>query len=245
MEIAKTTFLDRKLEIYSYLELLGFIENGAASGRPAIKCNDQEHRITPTQQKIMYAGVYLHLYNLVESTITLTINAVENAASKEINGNTKIMSEKMKKLWVKSIAEPHGTLSPEKRLEKAVALFDSIHGLLPFKMEIPKVGAGSWDYHLINAVSDSIGVSIEIDEQLKKRVVRPIRDEKGPLRLVKEIRNKLAHGSISFAECGGSYTVNELKYLSDIIIEYLGCVLNSYEVFINEKGYVNAQPSIS
>ena len=72
--------------------------------------------------------------------------------------------------------------------------------------------------------------------------MHPFRDDKAPIRLVKEIRNKLAHGSISFTECGNNHVASDFRQLIDIVRDYLKHIINQYDTYISQHGYkISAQ----
>jgi hypothetical protein len=57
------------------------------------------------------------------------------------------------------------------------------------------------------------------------------------LEIVKKLRNALAHGDISFSECGRDYTVAELKEIRKQVIWYLRNILKNIERYIEDKRF--------
>jgi hypothetical protein len=55
---------------------------------------------------------------------------------------------------------------------------------------------------------------------------------------VRKLRNSLAHGSISFAECGENVTVGELRDLADRTAAYLREVVKAFEAYIKDRGFL-------
>lgn len=240
MELVRITFNERLSDIESYFELVENIEKAVGTGEATFNVNGVPYRISPEQQKIMYSGIYLHLYNLIESTISLLIDAVERHTASGINGQLISLSENMRRLYVKSVTGPSEALSNEKRLEKALDLFNQVLNLQPLNIKIPPGGGGNWDVSEINKLNESIGVKVRLPKGLNTKVQQPFRDDKGPIRLIKDIRNKLAHGSLSFAECGNNHVASEFRKLIDIVKEYLDFLINCYENFILTGGYRQA-----
>ena len=237
MEYVKATFYDRINDIESYFELVDQIEKAVGSGGASLNVNGSKYNIKPNQQKIMYSGIYLHLYNLIESTISLLIEAIEKHASEEIGNNVSLLTENMRALYVKSVTTAKGNLSDEKRLEKALDLFEQVLNIKPVTIKIPLGGGGNWGFTEINAFSKQIGVILNFDPELKAKINKRFRDDKKPIRLIKEIRNKLAHGSLSFTECGQDHVASEFRELINIVKEFLEAVIEHYNTFINNKGY--------
>jgi len=167
----------------------------------------------------------------------MLIDAVERHATTGINGQLGLLTEKMRKIYVTSVAAPYELLTNEKRLEKALVLFEQVLNLHPIDIKIPPGGGGNWDVTEIEKLSKSIGVNIALSAPLKQKVMRPFRDDKSPIRLIKDIRNKLAHGSISFTECGNNHVASDFRMLIDIVKDYLNHVIEKYEAYIDQHGY--------
>lgn len=237
MELVRSVFNERVDDIESYFELVNNIELAISSGGAVLHFNSTSYTVKPEQQKIMYSSIYLHLYNLIESTISTIIEAVERHATIGINGKLELLTAKMRKLYVTSVAAPYELLTNEKRLEKALLLFEQVLNLQPIDIKIPPGGGGNWDVSEIEKLSKNIGVNITLSASLRQKVMRPFRDDKAPIRLIKEIRNKLAHGSISFTECGNNHVASDFRKLIDIVKDYLKYIIDQYDAYINECGY--------
>lgn len=237
MELVRSIFNQRLEDIESYFELINNIELAISAGGAVLHFNSTSYKVKPEQQKIMYSSIYLHLYNLIESTISTLIDAVGRHATQGINGELKLLTENMRKLYVTSVAAPYELLSNEKRLEKALLLFEQVLNLQPFDIKIPPGGGGNWDVSEIEKLSRSIGIKITLSKQLNQKIKRPFRDDKAPIRLIKEIRNKLAHGSISFVECGNNHVASDFRKLIDIVKDYLQCIIDQYDNYIKQHGY--------
>jgi hypothetical protein len=239
MDLVRDTFNTRLSDIESYFELVNNIEKAIGNGGATLHIDDTPYRISATQQKIMYSGIYLHLYNLVESTMILLIEAVERHTSSSILNNVSLLTDKMRRLYVKSVAEPvdANSISPEKRLLKYLKLFDQVLGINPVEIKIPKGGGGNWGVQEIEKISEKIGVMLNVNNETYRLVTAPIRDEKGPLRFIKDTRNKLAHGSISFAECGEYHVSSDFRMLINVVRDYLTEVIASYQSFIELNGF--------
>ncbi|BCF90104.1 MAE_28990/MAE_18760 family HEPN-like nuclease [Paraburkholderia largidicola] len=240
MNGVRTAFQERKNEIEAYFSLMETIERSLQIGVPVIKVGLEEHQVTPLQQRILYAGLYLHLYNLVESTTTLLISAVERAAMGmgDPPRTARELSTEMRKQWVRSFAKTHEDLSPEHRLERAMAVCNHLLGILPLELSITKGGGGNWDDDEIEGLAEKLGMTLTVPKAIYTAVKRPARDNKGPLKLVRDLRNKLAHGAISFSECGNDHSTGDLRKISDAVIDYLDAVINAFQQYITLEQYL-------
>ena len=60
---------------------------------------------------------------------------------------------------------------------------------------------------------------------------------KRDLETVKERRNDLAHGALSFAECGRDYSIKDLGEINDQAVLFLGGLLAGMKQYYDEKQY--------
>ena len=54
---------------------------------------------------------------------------------------------------------------------------------------------------------------------------------------IKEKRNQLAHGELSFGDVGKDHSVNDMMTYKDNAVEYLQEVMVSIETYISSKNY--------
>lgn len=224
----KTSYQERLDEIETYLKFLEGVEAAVQTGAPRVGSIS----ITTRQQRILYSAVYLQLYNLVEATITRCLDAVCAAATADGKWFPGDLSEKMRKEWVRVTARTHVPMTDEKRLKHALKLVDQLANALPASgLNVEKSG-GNWDDVQIESITDRIGLRLQITPATRAGVKRKIRNDKGALSLVAALRNDLAHGSLSFAECGQDLIVEDLNDLKDKAATYLGEVVDAFEVWI-------------
>ena len=231
------TFEERLQEIEAYLDLLEALERQVQTGPPLIG----GATITTQQQKILYSCVYLQLYNLVEATVNWCIDAVCAAATDNERWRPSDLSEDLRREWVRSTARTHlSDLTIEHRLQSAVELCDHLIQARPIsEWKIARGQGGSWDDNAIKSITDRLGCQLQISRAVLEGIKRPIRDDKGPLTLVKDLRNSLAHGSLSFVECGDNVTARELKEIKDRTAGYLREVVAAFSTYINTYGFLH------
>jgi hypothetical protein len=235
-----TGFQERLAEVETYLELLSAMELSAQNGPP--RFDGAKHPITAQQQRILYASVYLQLYNLVESTMSRCIEAVTEAAKESNRWMPGDLSQSLRQEWVRMIARTHEELNPDRRLESALRLCDHLISALPVaEFVIDKGGGGNWDDQAIEAISRRLGFQLIVSDQVYSAVKRRFQDDLGPLALVKQLRNRLAHGSISFAQCAEDVTVARLVDLKDKTVDYLREVVGCYNTFLESFEYLRPE----
>jgi hypothetical protein len=228
-------FEDRRQEIEAYLNLLESLEKQVQNGPPRIGSDGTT--ITVQQQKILYSSVYLQLYNLIESTVTGCVEAVCVAVVN--NWYPSDLSEDMRREWVRFTARTHTELNYDNRLRSAFNMCEKLVQIHPIsELKIEKGGGGNWDDNEIKNISDRLGLPLTISPEIYQGVKRPFRNDQGPLTFIKSLRNELAHGSLSFAECGENITVSELRDLSKRTILYLKEVLDCFKSSIDAHKFL-------
>jgi hypothetical protein len=231
-------FNERLEEVEAYLDMLRILEQEAQSGPPRFYGADQP--ITVQQQKILYSSVYLQLYNLVESTMTRCVDAIAQAATINPRWQAGDLSLELRKEWVRFTARTHHReLTPKNRLDHALELCQHLVSELPISsFSIEKSGGGNWDDDAIEKISKRLGLNLQVSQPVKSNIKRRLKDDLGPLGLVKKFRNQLAHGSISFSECAEEDTVAWLVDIKDKTASYLREVVAHFDSYIETHKYL-------
>lgn len=237
MSVLREAFDERLEEVNAYLKFLTAMEKLTRGGVP--KFEGSTEPITPQQQKLLYASVYLQLYSLVEATITLCIRAVAGAAAADQQWTPMDLAEPLRREWVRSKARTHVDLTYENRLHAVIAVVDRLMESLPVDtFEIQKGGGGNWDDDAIEKMSDRLGCALGISAPVKTSAKHHVRDNLGALQLVKTMRNRLAHGNMSFAEAAEGFTVTDLDALARAVIDYLGEVVDRFVAYVDGHEYL-------
>lgn len=237
MDVLTQAFNERLQEIDAYLDFLEALEQDVQTGPPKIG----NVAITALQQRILYSSVYLQLYNLVEATATWCIDAVASAAANNGRWQPGDLSAELRREWVRFSARTHTELTYEHRLQSAVAFCDKLIDALPVEPWGVERGVGNWDDLEIEAITKRIGFELKVSEPAFRGVKRKIRDDKRPLELVKYLRNRLAHGSLSFAECGDGATVKDLRELRERTSLYLREVVAAFRGYIDRYEFLRPE----
>jgi len=226
-----TPFEERIEEIDAYIDLLEALNRQSQTGRPP---QIGGAVITTQQQKMLFASVYLQLYNLVEATATWCVSAVAKATADGGLWNPSQLDAPIRREWVRTTARTHVILNYDNRLESTWEFCEQILQRKPVaNWEIEKGGGGNWDVTSIEAISKRVGCPLNITPSVATAVKRHFRDDKNALEFVKDLRNKLAHGSISFEQSGENVTVSDLKELKQRTVDYLRQVVQSFKQYVD------------
>ena len=222
----RTVILDfekRVKEIDLYFTHLEYIEEEDAQiffpNKSRNKYVDYDIELT----KVFKANLFLLLYNLAESSIKQSLNEIYDSITTE-NLKYKEVIDEIKKIWIE---ENHVNF----RNKGVTNIFIAINNLAEDIIDIrfnSKVISGNIDGQKIRNFSLKYGFSNSSHHNANNGV---------KLLQVKTQRNNLAHGNISFAECGRNYTMSDLREIKRQVIIYLRSILKNIEKYINGKKY--------
>lgn len=239
MQLVRDTYEERISDIEAHFELIMNISDAIGNGGAKFLINDGNHySITAQQQKILFSSTYLQLYNLVESTVTQLISAVGRHSQDRVDGDLTKLSDKIRDLYLKHMLPEKANLTPEKRLEHSIRLLHQAVGVEPVEIIIPRGGGGNWDSREIKNLSTRIGVELTLPSEMQSNLQRPFRNDKGPLRHIKDVRNDLGHGKISFGDCGTGHLHSDFRILIDIVKDYLELLMEAYGEYIDNQRYL-------
>jgi MAE_28990/MAE_18760-like HEPN len=235
--LLEAAFDERLSEVEAYLRFLDELEAAAQGGAP--RFGPAGNPLSPLQTQILRAGVFVQLYNLVEARMTRCLDAL---ASATWNGAWRAadLTPSFRREWVKVVVAANKEMNAENRLKYAVTLVDLIvraEPLQEFKLE--KGGGGNWNDSNIEGMLKRVGLRLRLSPTVRAAAKRKFRDDLGPLSLVVKLRNDLAHGTISFAECGENETVVGLREISGTTAIYLRTVVRAVEDFIDRHEFLD------
>lgn len=214
----------RKSDIEEIFHLLDFIVKIESHKNESLLDTTTGNTLAITQemQCAFKAEFLLLLYNIVESTTCDCLNSIYDAI---IDDNLAFadVSTEIKKMWRNYLKKQK---HPDADSDDTV--------LNPMKVKFGQLAisiSGSLDYRKIVKVFRNHGCMVD--------------DSKGEkyghsFLIVKNRRNLLAHGNISFSECGSGYIYSDLKRFKEDILEYLDEVMNVTKSFIEKKEYKNS-----
>lgn len=237
MELPSEGLDERLREVGSYLQFLRSIERATMSGPPRL--HGSEEPITAEQQRILYSSVFLQLYSVVEATITRCLDFVTVATFDSRKPKPGELNERLRRVWVQEVARTHVDLTPEHRLNSALEMCSHLVGQLPVDSFRITKGAGNWDDMEIESITRRLGCTLAVPREAFSAAKRPFRNDKNALGLIKSLRNQLAHGEISFAQCSEGVTVEELERLTELTSAYLNGVAASFEAYVASEGYMH------
>lgn len=228
----KKKYKERENEVKIYLDLVMAFDEIDVFSHPEVKCIDMEASdmsITLNVEiiQIFRATFYLVLYNLIESTINDIIREYKETVSSEKLTIDKL-SPQARAIYIDGII---GNKSSEDSLSKIIE--NIVKNVIDGKnvaIERTKFNvSGNVNYEFFNQVMSSLGCGGKISVNKE--------DIANCMEKVKNYRNNLAHGNISFVSVGRAQTVTDMKKEYDLITTYLQEVIEGLITHLDKKKY--------
>jgi len=181
--------------------------------------------------KMLKANTLLMIYNLVESTVMGGILEIYDKLKQEGHTYSSVRKE-IKDIWFSYKFQQvyDQTAHYHSYKDKALEIVNSI--MTGEIIELDRKAAsinGNLDAQQIRNVCNEHGIVFNADSEARGGTV---------LGTVKEKRNELAHGTLSFAECGRDYSVNDLETIKNETKIFLQGLLDGMKNYYEGKQYI-------
>ena len=228
---AKLDERDRELEVY--LRFLSQLDDKSAT--LSIRSGDirRTRHIDEQVLKILKANFFLLMYNLVEASIRDGFRMLYTQIQKE-GCTVRSIKEELRLLWVDAAID---RIEPQSATQ--LSYRDLTRRLV--KNAVDDVGArlnvedlrfrGNLDAERIRRACLNHGVSSKTHPRAKGG------DKLG---LVKSRRNALAHGTLSFTECGRDYTLAQLVEIRRETVVFVRGILRNIERYASRRAFRSA-----
>lgn len=222
MKKTKNEFQRRCLEVNKYIDVMSLLDKGNCDIICVNILGDELKKTIDTDlARILKANAFLLLYNLMEATIRNSITAIVDSINSENLAFSQI-SDKIKELWIKQEVKDIKSIDQNYKKVSEISQMILKKSLLELKNNCIKI-SGNIDAMTIRSIAKQFGYQESSDGR--------------SLCLVKEKRNKLAHGEYSFSEVGKEYTISDISNFNLEIQNYIKDVLVRVEEYITKKKY--------
>ena len=103
-------------------------------------------------------------------------------------------------------------------------------------LDAHKILGGNVHHGTLSELAKDLGFSVETD-------ARTTNGGKG-LEKLKERRNQLAHGNLSFLDIGQETPIDEIMQIKNQVLAYLAGILDNIDDYLSHKGYLaDSQPT--
>ena len=217
--IVKNNFKKRKEDVEEVYKLLTFILSIETHRNIPLQYNKDIFILTQDMQCILKAQFLIVLYNMVESTVYDCLNIIYETILDEKLVYAELSTE-MKKMW-------RSYLNRNNLPDKNKTDLELENMPIYFKNLAINI-SGSLDFKKIKEIFEQHGCILDLSK----------RDLIGAsLLIVKNKRNFLAHGNISFSACGSNYLLSDLKKIQEHVIICLEDVVDKTNDYLLNKKY--------
>ncbi len=228
MQSVRQDFAERVGEIDKFFNLLeNIIERRAGLYFP----DDTKRSIDVELSATLKSAGILILYNLIESVVTNTLSYLHEIICSESVDYANLRLE-IKQLWLsyyyKVIKEER--LNDDHMIDHIKAVFDIC--ILNQSFSLPyedfsrfagPVFSGNLDAKEIRRISQKYGISFNAASS--------------QLKTIKELRNKLAHGEVSFKDCCNQSSMQYMNDLKEKSVDFMSIFIDTVDSFIVNKEY--------
>lgn len=184
----------------------------------------------------MKSGLLVHLYNIVESTMSRATSLVGSAFGAVPPHR---WTEKALREWLRKNAVARIDGSEDARL-------DTVHGFSVLLIEGNPLGpqelkkpSGTWTDKNIAEFARRLGVSFPLNEELGRCIApRSEFGDESPLEFLADRRNALAHGRRSFEEGAKDLTLAQIRDLADATLKYLDAAVEAFQGYVDQSHFV-------
>ena len=234
-----TTYEDRKKELRDFFNLLEFLEKKEnakdESGFSEFEkiFHNGENRISFTYQQlinILKSNASLMIYSIIEFTVANLVESIYDEIKVQKLSYIDV-SDSIKKLWsesaLKSATDPNASFNTFfKKHEEVVQDILCCHiAKITAKQTLP---AGNLDGKTIKDTFAAHGITVFTQSENYRPDL---------LRIIKDNRNNLAHGSVSFVEALQMQSIADIKGNATTIIFFLDELIVLVKEYIEQQKY--------
>lgn len=224
MQTTIDTYNDRKMEIELYFSALNELYSA--------KYESEEDLTFYTDDfvKILKSNALLMIYNLVESSIMSGILEIYNELKTQ-GLSYQTVSDKIKNIWFSFVfnqvydKNAHYNSYRNKATEIINAILNN--EIISLDRKATDI-SGNLDADKIRQICSEHGITYNISANCRGGFV---------LTDVKNKRNDLAHGTLSFVECGRDYTMDNLEKIKNETVGFLDGILDGMKEYYDNQKY--------
>jgi len=183
----------------------------------------------------MKSGLVVHLYNIVEATMTLTLDLIGSAVG-SVAPNS--WTEPALREWLRRHAAIGSEGGEDSRLQIVHAT--SLRLLLgqPLGAQKLKKPPGSWSDKLIAKFAKRLDIDLGLPVELRTRIATAsdLRN-KTPMEFLADRRNAIAHGQRSFEEGASDLTLMDIREIANVTFDYLALAIDAFQNYVDNDHY--------
>lgn len=238
MKTLKATFSSRKDEINKLLITMLYFEKTETDKEDGISkfdrffSNNEGQEVLSYQEliNILKSNVSLMIYNLIEYTVGNLMDNIyikiknEKLSYTEINDDIKTIWRKINLKSIKDPSSNHNTI-----IKKNEELINAIINKATIELNYKDtISGGNLDGEIIKKTFGAHGLHMPTSSKNYRPDI---------LENIKNYRNELAHGSVSFVEAFREKAISDISSYNTIITNFLEELISEVENYIEDEKY--------
>lgn len=197
-----------------------------------------EMALTARHLLTIKSGLIVHLYNVVEATMTKVIDEI----GKEVLAvPPSEWSHITVREWLRHYAAIGIDGDEHSRLDVVHVAALKLLAREPIERSKFKKPSGTWSDKVILEFSRRLGINFRLNAQIAPRIRHsPKYRDLTPLEFLAERRNAIAHGRRTFEDGANDLTLPEIAELASVTLDYLELAVTEFEGYIVQKQFRTA-----
>lgn len=199
-----------------------------------------EMKLSSRHLLTMKSGLIVHLYNIVESTMSRTIELVGDAVG---TIPPQRWSENALREWLREYAVARVDGSEDARLKTVHNLSLLLLGQRPLGPQQFRKPSGTWNDKRVEIFAKRLGVDLNLSDEMRRRIApKPEFRDKSPIQFLADRRNAVAHGRRSFEEGANDLTLAQIGEIADTTLDFLAMVAAAFQNYVDQDHYMVTPP---
>lgn len=235
MTTLRTALADRKEEFLVHMALAHALDRRLFVGE---EVSIGETALTVRHLSTIKSGLIVHLYNIVESVMTRTLQEV--GAAVKVTPPSEWTSDTLKE-WLRFSASTGSDGNEDSRLDVVHKAVLKLLTKEPIEDLTFKKPSGTWSDKVIYTFSQRLKVEFKMAPEIARKMTKHSKyGDKTPLGFLADRRNSIAHGRRSFEDGARDLSLLDIQDLADTTIEYLEHAVDAFQGFVDNKHFVAA-----
>lgn len=184
----------------------------------------------------MKSGLIVHLYNIVEATMSRLTELVGGAVG---TVPPRRWSEHALREWLRENGVARVDGGEDTRLSTVHSMSLRLLGEAPLGPQTFKKPSGTWTDKRIAIFAERLGVKFKLPAGMWRRIAaKPGYGDKSPLEFVADRRNAIAHGRRSFEDGANDLTLSQIRELADVTLDYLDLTVAAFQNYVDGSHYM-------
>jgi hypothetical protein len=228
---ARTDFIARMQEVNVYFDLIKILDQT----NPVLHY-EEEATSLPKQQpmsmdliRILKSNAFLLLYNVMEACIKNCLNQVFDSIRAESLSYGDV-AEKVRGIWAAQQMSRYREAKDENLKTRMKQVADNIlaKALIDLNENITRI-SGNIDARAIKEFAEEYGFDSTVPDEIRGNCLKDIKDA----------RNHLAHGDLTFIDRGKNLPVSTLVQYRADVEHYLDHVITNVDRYITDRKYAH------